>query len=364
VTAAPITDQQLALRKASQAPPEISTHQRPFCILCAAKGDQLYTELVDWLFGVSGKWGIRRCSICNIAWLDPQPVPKDIPALYSRYLTHGVGESSTWLGRLQRAAAQCVLVGEGYPLERSKKVLPRLLAKLPGPKRYAKLSVLGLKPTNPGRLLDVGCGNGEFIARMRLLGWHVSGVDPDPTAVACGRSQGLEIFTGTIADVPEVAHYDVVALNHVIEHVVDPVNLLHECRKRLRPHGGRLIITTPNLDSLGHRWFKKHWRGLEVPRHFTIFSPHGLRDCVQQAGLSVLSMSTETRLGSMIYHQSSCARAGGLQIAQRKDSVLSTKFAAHLFRITESFLVWLGREVGEEIFCICDTTIRADVSQR
>ena len=359
MTAAPITGQRLALRKAPHAPSEISTRQRPFCILCAAKGDQLYTELVDWLFGVSGKWNIRRCSNCDIAWLDPQPVPKDIPALYSRYLTHAVGESSTWLGRLQRATTQCALVREGYPLERPKRILPRLLAKLPGSKRYAKLSVLSLNPTNPGRLLDVGCGNGEFIARMRLLGWRVSGVDPDPTAVACGRSQGLEIFTGTIADVPEVAQYDVVALNHVIEHVVDPVNLLRECRTRLRPHGGRLIITTPNLGSLGHRWFKKHWRGLEVPRHFTIFSPRGLRNCIQQAGLSVLSMSTETRLGPMIYHQSTCARAGGLQVAQRKDSTLSSKFAAHLFRMTESFLVSFGQDAGEEIFCICDTTTRS-----
>jgi methyltransferase family protein len=359
VTAASTTGQQLEQSKLPHASSEINTHQRPFCILCAAKGEQLYTELVDWLFGVSGKWGIRRCFNCGVAWLDPQPVPKDIPALYSRYLTHGVRESSTWLGRLQRATVQCALSREGYPLERPKKILPRLLAKLPGSKRHAKLSVLSLNPTNPGRLLDVGCGNGEFIARMRSLGWHVSGVDPDPTAVASGRSQGLEIFTGTIADVPEVARYDVVALNHVIEHVTDPVNLLRECRSRLRPHGGRLIITTPNLESLGHRWFKKYWRGLEVPRHFTIFSSRGLRDCIQQAGLSVLSMSTETRLGPMIYHQSTCARAGGLQVAQRKDSTLSSKFAAHLFRMTESFLVSFGQDAGEEIFCICDTTTRS-----
>ena len=142
---------------------------------------------------------------------------------------------------------------------------------LPAAKRDAILSVAGLSPAAGGTLLDVGCGNGEFITRMRSLGWKVSGVDPDPAAVAFGQSNGLDIFTGMIADVPETLRYDVVVLNHVIEHVADPVSLLQECGKRLRPGVGRLVITTPNINSFGHHRFGKFWRGLEVPRHFTVF---------------------------------------------------------------------------------------------
>jgi 2-polyprenyl-3-methyl-5-hydroxy-6-metoxy-1,4-benzoquinol methylase len=345
------SSQQMAESEELQAPAGISTLERPFCTLCFKQGDLLYAGLVDWLFGAPGKWGIRTCSGCGTAWLDPQPAAEDLPALYSRYLTHNIQTSTTWLGRLQRATSQCALSRAGYPVEGPKEILPRLLAQLTGSKRRARLSVLGLGPTNKGTLLDVGCGNGDFILRMRSLGWRVSGVDPDSTAAAYGRRQGLQVFTGTIADVSEAARYDVITLNHVIEHVADPVNLLRECHKRLHPDGGRLIMTTPNINSCGHRWFRKYWRGLEVPRHFTIFSPSSLRDCIERAKFRVISLSTETRLAPMIYRQSSCAREGGMQIGDQSAFATSIKLASHLFRIMESCFTHFGKEFGEEIFC-------------
>jgi len=188
---------------------------------------------------------------------------------------------------------------------------------------------------------------------MRAFGWKVSGIDPDPAAVSYGRSQGIEIHVGTIADLPESARYDVITLSHVVEHVADPVDLLRECGKRLQPGSGRLIITTPNINSLGHTWFRKYWRGLEVPRHFVVFSPAGLRGCVERAGLGLQSLSTETRLAQMIYHHSSYAKAGDLGVAERINFKTSTKVAARLFRIIENLLVYLNKDAGEEIFCVC-----------
>ncbi len=345
---------ELAPRDASGAPDGIKSFARPICALCGAPGVQLYAALVDWLFGRPGRWGMRTCSSCDIAWLDPQPVAEEIPMLYSRYITHDAQAPTPWLGRLRHATSQCVLSRAGYPVAPSEAVLPRLLAYLPGPRKHAKLTVLGLPPTATGTLLDVGCGNGEFVDRMRALGWQVSGVDPDPAAVAYGQRRGIGIFTGTISDVPESVCFDVITLNHVIEHVADPINFLRECRKRLSPKVGKLIITTPNLNSLGHRWFRKYWRGLEVPRHFTIFSSKGLRDCVERAGLHLLSMSTETRLAPMIYRQSTCAQVGELHIADRTAFQFNIKIAAHFFRMLESFAVRLGSNVGEEIFCTCE----------
>ena len=182
----------------------------------------------------------------------------------------------------------------------------------------------------------------------------MAGVDPDPEAVAFRRdSHRLDIFTGTIGDVPETLRYDVIVLNHVIEHVADPVSLLRECAKRLRPVAGRLAITTPNIHSLGHRRFKKFWRGLEGARHFTIFSTDGLRQCIERAGLQLASISTETRLSTTIYYQSSRAKAGDLQVGLPAEPSFSSKIRGHLFRLLESLLVYSGKDAGEEIFCIC-----------
>ena len=330
----------------------INATAHPRCPLCACEGEVLYSGLVDWLYGVPGTWSTHWCSRCTVAWLDPQPVPADVPRLYSRYCTHEPGQSNTWIGQLQDAATECALKRLGYPIECSKEILPRLLSTLPSIRRYAILSVLGLPSSKTGSLLDVGCGNGHFISRMRSFGWKVFGIDPDPTAVSYGSKQGLHIRTGIVADLPETERYDVISLSHVVEHVSDPVALLRECAKRLQPNG-RLIIATPNIDSLGHLWFKKSWRGLEIPRHFVIFSPAAIQTCVVRAGLVVESLTTETRLAQMIYKQSSSARAGAIGVGEATRSTFGTKLAARVFHIIENLIVGVSKKSGEEIFCVC-----------
>jgi SAM-dependent methyltransferase len=146
---------------------------------------------------------------------------------------------------------------------------------------------------------------------------------------------------------------DVVTLNHVIEHAADPIDLLRECGKRLRPQTGRLIITTPNLKSLGHWWFKNYWRGLEVPRHLVLFSRAALKECIERAGLKVQTLSTETRLARMIYSPSVSARLGGREIGEKTNFPLCTKFGAYFFQAAEDSLMYLTKGVGEEIFCVC-----------
>src|ERR1700751_5003601 len=187
--------------------PEISTGigviPRPACLLCREEGTRLYVDMADWLFGVPGNWAMRRCKNCGIAWLDPQPLAEDMGELYSRYYTHTVNHPVSRLGVLRNATLECVLASLGYAVDRPKAILPRLLCRVRPLARAAALEVLGLPASDIGELLDVGSGNGEFIARMRCLGWKVSGVDPDPKAVSYCRSRGLELFNGMISDIPE-----------------------------------------------------------------------------------------------------------------------------------------------------------------
>jgi 2-polyprenyl-3-methyl-5-hydroxy-6-metoxy-1,4-benzoquinol methylase len=333
----------------------IGVVSRPSCLLCGKPGAELYAGMVDWLFGVPGNWNIRQCKGCGVAWLDPQAAPKDVGKLYAHYYTHLRKSPVTRLDHLRQEIVASVLADLGYLCERPKKFLPRLLSCVRPFARAAELQVLGLPASDIGELLDVGCGNGEFIDRMRSLGWQVSGVDPDPKAASHAQSRGLEVFAGTISDLPECRWYDVITLNHVIEHAVDPVDLLLECRKRLRPDTGRLIITTPNIDSLGHRWFRNNWRGLEVPRHLVLFSRVALRQCARQAGLAVEHLGTETRLARMIYNPSVYAKQGHQDIGLRVNFRLRTKIAAFLFHAVEESVMYLNRDVGEELYCVCST---------
>jgi 2-polyprenyl-3-methyl-5-hydroxy-6-metoxy-1,4-benzoquinol methylase len=325
----------------------------PSCLLCREPGPAQYVDTVDWLFGVLGNWNIRYCKRCDFAWLDPQPVPHDVGKLYSRYYTHVGKIPVTRLDRLRKAMVECAVANLGYAVDRPKRILPRLLSRVRPLARAAALQVLGLPASDIGKLLDVGCGNGEFIDRMRSLGWSVSGVDPDPKAVSHARSRGLEVFNGMVSDIPANNQFDVITLNHVIEHAIDPVALLRDCRNRLRPDTGRLIVATPNLSSLGHWWFKGCWRGLEVPRHLVLFSMASLRECARQAGLSVQRLDTETRLARMIYTTSVYAQRGYRDVGQRVDFRVKTKIAACLFQAVEDTAVYLNKDVGEEVFCVC-----------
>jgi len=97
--------------------------------------------------------------------------------------------------------------------------------------------------------------------------------------------------------------FDAVSVFHVIEHVHDPAALLRKCARVLRP-GGLLVITTPNLHSLGHRWFRENWRGLEPPRHLHIFSSLALMELVTRAGLVARNPRTTARMTRGIWWHS------------------------------------------------------------
>jgi 2-polyprenyl-3-methyl-5-hydroxy-6-metoxy-1,4-benzoquinol methylase len=166
-------------------------------------------------------------------------------------------------------------------------------------------------PHKPGSLLDVGCGNGVFLLRAREAGWNVAGVEPDSAAVATARAGDLDVWNGTLDDYPHSSTYDVVTASHVLEHVHDPRLFLRQISMRLRP-GGTIWLATPNVRSLGHCWYGRSWRGLEPPRHLTIFSSRALRSLLEGVGFSSIRFHRRGR-GSRYILDSS------LELARRAD---------------------------------------------
>lgn len=330
--------------------PQPQGHARPNCPLCGSAAPTLYANLTDWLFSVPGKWSIRRCRVCALAWVDP--APDDIASLYASYHTHRPAPSNR-LSPLRDDACAAALARLGHQTPSRVGALALLLSFLPAIRDKATLSVMGLPPEAVGSVLDVGCGSGELAGRLSALGWKVTGVDPDPAAVQLARHRGVHALVGTVADIPEGPGFDYVTLNHVIEHAPDPVALLAHCSRRLRGPHGRVILTTPNLGALGRTAFGRHWRGLEVPRHIFLFSRRSLTRVAAAAGLQTAKLTTRTRLACMISLESAAAAAGARRVGEGpSEPAAIQRLAAWAFQCLEDAIVAATGQGGEELFCV------------
>lgn len=256
---------------------------------------------MDGLFGAPGRWHLSVCRSkdCRLVWLDPMPAQEDLWIAYRRYYTHdspGQDARLSFIRTLYNSLRENYIRDRfGYGEGASNRLL-RLLTYSLVFTPYIREDTIGqvrqLRFVPDGRLLDIGCGSGEWLLLMKARGWRVEGLDLDGAAVANANSQGLSVHCGTVHDrsYPE-AHFDAVTLNQVIEHVPDPVAVLSECRRILKP-GGHLILYTPNSRSLGHRVFGRHWRGLEPPRHLHLFGPRSMQHAFSTAGFHKLQVRT------------------------------------------------------------------------
>jgi 2-polyprenyl-3-methyl-5-hydroxy-6-metoxy-1,4-benzoquinol methylase len=287
------------------------------CLLCKAKGVPLYKAMRDRLFDVSGVWSYLHCLRDGLVWLSSRPVIEDIAKVYATYYTHDfVNGRQSFLTSLKRKV-ECVVLNTKFGYEslstgQGFRLIGRILGLLPMAKEIAGSSVMWLAACPGGNLLDVGCGNGNFLVLMQKLGWNVSGVEPDVNAAMIARERlGVIVNIGTLekADLLDDS-FDAITAHHVIEHIHDPIRFLREVWRVLKPDG-KLVVTTPNIESLGHRLFRKSWLGLDVPRHLYIFSPGMLKICAEQIGYRVETLRTTARSAWEIWYASRLIRRDG-----------------------------------------------------
>jgi 2-polyprenyl-3-methyl-5-hydroxy-6-metoxy-1,4-benzoquinol methylase len=279
----------------------IGSASAPQCRLCGEAGEVIHAALADRLFDAPGVWNLKQCSnsACGLIWLDPMPLPNEIGKAYAKYYTHAMTVENAQAGRarrLYRLMKRGYLAGRyNYRMENpslAARLLGKALYLFPGRRAEVEAQVRFLAALPGGKLLDVGCGSGEWLLWMRDLGWAVEGVDFDENAIRAAAREGLIIKCGTLEDqcYPNNS-VDAVTLNHVIEHVPNPVATLKECARILKP-GGKLFLGTPNTSSLGHKLFGEDWRGLEPPRHLHIFGMGSMAALLNKAGFTKFSIST------------------------------------------------------------------------
>jgi SAM-dependent methyltransferase len=244
----------------------------PACPLCGGKEFSRLTTPGHWIgeevFGAwRGQLALVRCRSCDLRFTNPRPSQELLERFY------------------QGATYCCHEPAPGADADTNKmKRLVTLLAEW-APRRQ------------PIRLLDFGCGAGDFLAHAAGSGWDVTGYEPGRRGRENCRARGLNVV-GRLEDLPP-GRFDVVTLNHVFEHLADHRATLDGLRQLLAPEGC-LYIQVPNARSLRARLslpiLSKRWgfdeRYRAFPIHLTYFQAGTLRRLLEQSGYQVRRILT------------------------------------------------------------------------
>ena len=147
---------------------------------------------------------------------------------------------------------------------------------------------------NPKRILEVGCGQGNFSKNFTDV--EYLGVEANAEMAARARANGINVIAGLYDDVagqvPD-GHFDLVVCNDVIEHMIDPAGFLRNVKSKLAPNG-HLIASIPNIryapvlfDLLVHADFEYVEAGVLDYTHLHLFTRKSFTRLAEQCGWKV-----------------------------------------------------------------------------
>lgn len=301
------------------------------CPVCARPGQPLYEGLSDGFGATANPWSFRQCpsKSCGHVWLDPAPTPTDLHLAYHDYPVHKadvlapVSHGPGLAGRLYRFA----LAVAGIQAQRR------------------RLETFRLPAGSGARLLEVGCGSGARLALLEALGYEVEGQDVAPAAVTRTAARGQRVHHGELGDLklPEQT-YDIIVMNHVLEHVRDSVDFLRQIHRLLRP-GGSFVSIQPNGISESHRRFGPDWVGLDPPRHLHVFTPPSTIAVAKAAGFRNVHVATTTARREHWTRESLRRRAARTGEPAPRDIETQAAFAQGLATIMAPVRPWRGDEI-------------------
>lgn len=138
-----------------------------------------------------------------------------------------------------------------------------------------------------GRILDVGCGTGAFLAVCKANGWDVMGMEPDNEARAVSSDKLQIPISPDLAALTGAKPFDVISLWHVLEHVPalnETIPQLHT----LLSETGTLLVAVPNANAYDAEYFNEYWAAYDVPRHLHHFTPSTIEPLFDKHGFQLV----------------------------------------------------------------------------
>ncbi len=229
------------------------------CPLCGRH--ELKNKLIckDYLVSEES-FAINECAYCSHRITNPRPVIQELDKYYESedYISH-TGKTKNLINSLYKLARTITL--------------------------RSKLSLI-TKYSEPARVLDMGCGTGEFLALLQKNDWEVYGIENNPKAMKKAESLlNIELYDDLNKLDPK-ENFEVITLWHVLEHIPDIHATMNQLKKHL-DRKGTLFIALPNYNSFDALKYKEFWAGYDVPRHLHHFSQESFKFLCKQHELKL-----------------------------------------------------------------------------
>jgi len=220
------------------------------CPVCSGTEHGFFLNGRDYLSSSAGRFTLVKCAECGLIYLDPLTGPEDEPALYQAAYYRSMKGLSRILETLFLRERKRIVEGSGK---------------------------------SSGKVLDVGCGTGEFLKTMKAGGWETAGVEPSEERNKLSTEEN-KIYSAELTEIKfPGGGFDAVTLWQVLEHLPDPVKYLAEIRRLLKDDG-ILVLSVPNINSLQARFGGALWFHLDLPRHRWQFAPGTILKMLEKNG--------------------------------------------------------------------------------
>lgn len=233
------------------------------CPWCGSNKAQINLWLKD-EFLTKKDFHICECLNCGLLYTMPRPSKEKIGAYYKsdEYYSHQ---------------------------ENKKGFVPRLYEAIKKINLKHKFR-LASRDLPVGKLLDIGCGVGDFLHVAENKGWQCTGVEPSEEAreIARQRIKGDLLYSEDLEQLPDQS-FDLITMWHVLEHVDDLKWQVAQLQRLIKPNG-RIVIAVPNYRSYDGRFYNAFWAAYDVPRHLNHFNKTVVTKIFKTSGLSLVSM--------------------------------------------------------------------------
>lgn len=214
------------------------------CPWCDSEKTQMHLWVKD-LFLTNEAFEIHECLKCGLLFTEPRPKLEEIAKYYQseEYYSHQ---------------------------ENKKGFVPHIYEEVKSINLKKKYK-MATKDLEPGRMLEIGCGAGDFLHIMEIHGWDCTGIEPSESAkeIATKKVKAVLLNPQEINQLEDES-FDLITMWHVLEHVDNLKEEIYQLQRLLKK-GGRLVLALPNFKSADAQYYKEYWAAYDVPRHLNHF---------------------------------------------------------------------------------------------